>query len=146
MPEAMKYNKSPISVKEGKVFIDGVECLDSVACTIQFTPDVWSGKTLGERSNSSRWTGYNITGTITRRRSTPWLAETIAKYKKNGKTPELTIQGIMNDKGSDYYQQYGNYTVTAVGCVLTGALPLTALDSNGDVVDDAISFNAKDIV
>ena len=143
---AMKYNKSPISLKEGKVFIDGVEVLDSVACTIQFTPDVWSGKTLGEKSNSSRWTGYNITGTMTRRRSTPWLAETIAKYKKTGKTPEMTIQGVMNDKASDYYAEYGNYTVTAVGCVLTGALPLTALDSNGDVVDDAISFNAKDIV
>lgn len=143
---AMKYNKSPISLKEGKVFIDGVEVLDSVACTIQFTPDVWSGKTLGEKSNSSRWTGYNITGTLTRRRSTPWLADTIAKYKKTGKTPEMTIQGVMNDKASDYYAEYGNYTVTAVGCVLTGALPLTALDSNGDVVDDAISFNAKDIV
>jgi len=142
----MEYNKSPISLKEGKVFIDGVECLDCVSCTIQFTPDVWTGKTLGEKSNSSRWTGYTITGNITRRRSTPWLADTIAKYKQTGKTPELTIQGIMNDKGSDYYAANGNYTVTAVGCVLTGALPLTALDSNGDVVDDNIAFNAKDIV
>lgn len=146
MPNAMKYNKSPISLKEGKVFIDGVECLDSVACTIQFTPDVWSGKTLGERTNSSRWTGYNITGNITRRRSTPWLADIIAKYKTTGQTPELTIQGVMNDKNSDYYQDNGDYTVTAVGCVLTGAIPLTALDSNGDIVDDNVAFNAKDIV
>ena len=143
---AMQYNKSPISLKEGKVLIDGVEVLDAVSCTIQFTPTVWSGKTLGERTNSSRWLGYDITGTMTRRRSTPWLAETIAKYKKTGKTPEMTIQGVMNDKASDYYAAHGNYTVTAVGCVLTGALPLTALDSHGDVVDDAISFNAKDIV
>ena len=30
--------------------------------------------------------------------------------------------------------------------VLTGDIPLTALDSAGEVVDDAISFNAKDIV
>ena len=74
---AMQYNHSPISLKEGKVLIDGVECLDSVACTIQFTPDVWSGKVLGEKSNSSRWTGYTITGNITRRRSTPWLKEKI---------------------------------------------------------------------
>lgn len=143
---AMQYNKSPISLKEGKVLIDGVEVLDAVACTIQFTPTVWSGKTLGERTNSSRWLGYDITGTMTRRRSTPWLADKIAEYKKSGKTPELTIQGIMNDQNSDYYADNGAYTVTAVGCVLTGALPLTALDSNGEVVDDAISFNAKDIV
>ena len=24
----MEYNKNPISLREGKVFIDGVECLD----------------------------------------------------------------------------------------------------------------------
>lgn len=143
---AMQYNKSPISLKEGKVLIDGVEVLDAVSCTILFTPTVWSGKTLGERTNSSRWLGYDITGTMTRRRSTPWLADKIAEYKKSGKTPELTIQGIMNDQNSDYFADNGAYTVTAVGCVLTGALPLTALDSNGEVVDDAISFNAKDIV
>lgn len=38
----MEYNKNPISLREGKVFIDGVECLDSVNCTIKFTPDVWT--------------------------------------------------------------------------------------------------------
>lgn len=143
---AMQYNKSPISMKEGKVLIDGVECLDSVSCTIQFTPEVWTGKALGEKTSSSRWTGYAITGNITRRRSTPWLHEKIAEYKASGRTPELTIQGIMNDKGSDYYAEHGAYTVTAVGCVLTGALPLTALDSGGDVVNDSIAFNAKDVI
>ena len=58
----------------------------------------------------------------------------------------MTIQGIMNDENSDYYKDNGNDTVTCVGCVLTGDIPLTALDSAGEVVDDAISFNAKDIV
>lgn len=142
----MEYNKSPISLKEGKVYIDGVEILDSVVCQITFTPDVWTGKQLGERTNSSRWMGYNITGNITRRRSTNWLENKIREYKKSGKTPELTIQGIMNDENSDYYESYGTNTVTAVGCVLTGDLPLTRLDSSGEVVDDNITFNAKDIV
>ena len=36
----MNYNKSPISMREGKVFIDGVECFDGVKCNIKFTPDV----------------------------------------------------------------------------------------------------------
>lgn len=142
----MEYNKNPISLREGKVFIDGVECLDSVNCNIKFTPDVWTGKQLGERSNSSRWLGYNITGTITRRRSTNWLEEKIKEYKKTGATPELTIQGIMNDENSDYYKAHGSNTVTVVGCVLTGDLPLTALDSGGEVVDDTLNFNGKDIV
>lgn len=142
----MEYNKNPISLREGKVFIDGVEVADSVKCEIKFTPDVWSGKQLGERSNSSRWLGYNITGSITRRRSTNWLEEKIKEYRKSGATPELKIQGIMNDENSDYYAAHGTNTVTCVGCVLTGDLPLTALDSGGEVVDDVISFNAKDIV
>ena len=68
------------------------------------------------------------------------------EYKGSGKTPELTIQGVMNDQNSDYYEEFGTDTVTAVGCVLTGDLPLTRLDSNGEIVDDDISFNAKDIV
>lgn len=142
----MEYNKNPISLREGRVFIDGVEVLDSVACTIKFTPDVWTGKQLGERTNSSRWLGYNIAGSITRRRSTNWLALKIAEYRKSGATPELKIQGVMNDENSDYYAAYGTDTVTCVGCVLTGDLPLTALDSGGEVVDDVIAFNAKDIV
>lgn len=143
---SMEYNKSPISLREGKVFIDGVEVMDSVKCDIKFTPDVWKGKQLGERSNSSRWLGYNITGSITRRRSTKWLDEIIKEYIKNGATPEMTIQGIMSDENSDYYATNGSYVTTCVGCVLTGDLPLTALDSGGEVVDDAISFNAKSIV
>ena len=142
----MTYNKSPISLREGKVFIDGVECLDSIKAEIKFTPDVWTGKQLGEKTPSSRWLGYSITGNITRRRSTPWLKDIIAQYKKSGKTPEFTIQGIMNDEGSDYYEKNGSITHTCVGCVLTGDLNLINLDSNGEVVDDAISFNAKDFV
>lgn len=142
----MEYNKNPISLREGHIFIDGVECADSVKCEIKFTPDVWTGKQLGERTPSSRWLGYAITGSITRRRSNNWLREKIKEYKASGATPELTIQGIMDDANSDYYAAHGTDTVTAVGCVLTGDLPLTALDSGGDVVDDVIAFNAKDIV
>lgn len=142
----MEYNKSPISLREGKIFIDGVECVDGVKCDIKFTPTVWSGNQLGERTPSSRWLGYAITGSITRRRSTNWLQEKIKEYKASGATPELTIQGIMDDANSDYYASYGTNTVTAVGCVLTGDLPLTALDSAGEIVDDVIGFNAKDII
>ena len=141
-----EYNKSPISLREGKVFIDGLEVMDSVKCEIHFTPDVWSGKQIGEQTNSSRWLGYNIAGSITRRRSTPWIKDIIKQYISNHRTPEFKIQGIMNDANSDYYSDFGSDTVTAVGVVLTGDLPLTALDSGGDIVDDVINFSAKDIV
>lgn len=142
----MQYNKNPISMREGKVFIDGLEVLDSVKCEIKFTPDVWTGKQLGERTPSSRWLGCQITGNITRRRSTPWLREAIQRYNRTKETPEFTIQGIMNDENSTYYEGNGAETITCVGCVLTGDLNLINLDSGGDVVDDNIAFNVKDIV
>lgn len=142
----MEYNKNPISLREGKIFIDGVECLDSVKCEIKFTPDVWTGRQLGERTPSSRWLGAAITGSITRRRSTPWLRDAIKRYMNTKATPEFTIQGIMNDEHSDYYAANGSEIVTCVGCVLTGDLNLINLDSDGQVVDDVIAFNAKDLV
>jgi hypothetical protein len=141
-----EYNKSPISLREGKVFLDGIEVMDSVACTINFTPETWSGKQLGEQSNSTRWLGYAIAGSITRRRSTPWLKDLIKQYIASRRTPEFKIQGLMNDANSDYVHEFGTDTCTAVGVVLTGDLPLTRLDSGGEIVDDVINFNAKDIV
>lgn len=142
----MQYNKNPISLREGKIFIDGVEACDSVKCEIKFTPDVWTGRQLGERTPSSRWLGASISGSITRRRSTPWLKEAIQKFLNSGATPEMTIQGLMDDENSDYYADNGSIVVTCVGCVLTGDLNLVNLDSDGQVVDDTIAFNAKDIV
>ncbi len=143
----MEHNRAPISIREGKVFINGVECLDGVKAEIKYTPDVWEGRQLGDRSSSSRWLGYSVKGTITRRRSTPFLEDVIKEYQRTGQTPELTIQGIMDDTGSDYYRETGkNITCTAVGCVLTGDFSLINLDSGGDVLDDAIGFNAKDVI
>ena len=143
---AMEYNTSPISLREAKVMLDGLVVADAVKATIKFTPDVWSGKQLGERTPSSRWLGGKITGNITRRRSTPFLKEKVMEYLKSGKTPELTIQGIMNDKESDFYAAYGSDVVTVVGCVLTGDFNLSSFDSEGEVLDDVISFNGKNFV
>lgn len=142
----MKYNKAPISLREGRVAVDGLVIADCVKLTINFTPDVWTGRQLGERTRSSRWLGFSIAANMTRRRSTPFLKDVIKKYKETGETPELTIQGIMEDKASDYYKEFGKDEVTCVGCVLTGDLPLTALDSEGQIVDDQIALNVYDVL
>ena len=142
----MQYNHAPISLREGHVFLDGVEIADSITCTINFTPDVWTGRQLNELTPSSRCIGYAITGTIGRRRSTRWLEDKISEYMQTHETPEMTIQGVMDDPNSDYYKTYGASTVTCVGCVLTGDLPLTMLDSGGEVVEDSLGFNAKDVL
>lgn len=142
----LEHNKQPINIRKGKVFLDGVEVMDSVTCTINMTPDVWSGRQLGEQTPSRRWLGYDITGSITRRRSTPWLKELIKEYIQTKRTPEFTIQGYMDDENSDYFVDHGTDLITCVGAILTGDLPLTRLDSNGQIVDDVINFGAKDIV
>ena len=48
----MEYNTSPISLREAKVMLDGLVVADAVKATIKFTPDVWTGKQLGERTAS----------------------------------------------------------------------------------------------
>lgn len=141
-----KYNKAPIHVSEGKAFLDGVEVMDCVTCTITVAVQTWTGKQLGERTPSTKVTGYNPTVNITRRRNTPWLKEMFAKYIKEGKTPEFTIQGIMQDEHSDYYSEHGSDTITAVGCVPTGNLTLLNLNASEDILEDQLTFNAKDII
>ena len=36
--------KNPISLREGHAFIDGVEVMDGVKMNINFSPEVWTGR------------------------------------------------------------------------------------------------------
>ena len=72
---AMTHNRSPISVRDGKVFIDGVEVMDGATCTITITTDTWTGRFLGDRTPSTRMLGYSVKGTITRGRTTAFLKD-----------------------------------------------------------------------
>lgn len=58
----------------------------------------------------------------------------IDSYLKDGKTPELTIQGVQTDKNSDFYATNKSETVTCVGCVPTDDINLIDMDTDGDVV------------
>ena len=142
----MDVNKNHISLREGKVFIDGIEILNSVKYELIFTPDVAESKVLGERGKSRRWIGYDITGKITQYKTTPFTREVIQKYLDSGETPEFTSQGIQNDRGSDYYKKYGSDMVTCRGGVFTGDLSLINLDSEGELVQEELTFGAHDIV
>ena len=142
----LDHNRQAISLREGKVFIDGVEAMDSVTCTINIPPDTSSSRQLGDITPSTKYLGATISGSITRRRSTPWLKETMKRYLQTKRTPEFTIQGLMDDPNSDFAVNHGSDLVTCVGCVITGDVPLTRLDGNGDIVDDVVNFVAKNIV
>ena len=141
----MSENKKPLSLEEGKIFIDGVEVIDAAKLTILYQPKVWSGKMLGDKGTNRRWLGRDITGPLDEYRTTPRFNNIVAKYENDGITPELTIQGVRVDKDSDYYELSGSESVTLTGCVLTGDITLLSLDTDGEVVKDSISFGAKHI-
>lgn len=141
----MAENTKPLSLKEGHIYIDGVEVIDAAKLSIVYTPTVWSGKILGDKGTNRRWLGRDITGTIDEYRTTPRWINIVKQYESDGITPELTIQGIRTDKDSDYYETSGSESVTLTGVVLTGDINLIELDTDGDVVKDSIAFGAKNL-
>ena len=139
-------NKRRISLREGRVYLDGTEIMDAVKLEAVFTPDVNESRSLKERGVSRRWLGFDITGTITEYRTKPWIHDAVKKYMQTGVTPEFTITGVQDDKGSDYYASYGLITKTLRGVVLTGDLTLINMDAEGDVLQDEIEFGANNMV
>lgn len=147
MGDTNKVNKSPVSLREGNVFLDGDLVADACKLSMVFTPKVWEGKTLGERGTNRRWLGYDITGTLEQWKTTPMYKKKILEYINTGKTPEFKIQGISDDKNSDYYiNNGGNDVVTLIGCVLTGDIPLLELDTDGEVMKESVKFGAYNMV
>lgn len=141
-----RVNTSPLSAREGKVYLDGVLIADSCKFLVVFKPDVWSGKQLSEQGTNRRWIGYDIEVTVEEWKTTKRYRGMINEYLKSGKTPELTLQGIQEDKNSDFYAVNKAEEVTCVGCVPTGDINLIDMDTEGDVVKESIKFGAKRVV
>ncbi len=142
----MGVNKNGISLREGKIYLDGTLIADAASLTINYQPEVSQHRTLGEKGMNRRWIGRDITGSMTEWKSTNWLENKIKEYEKNGKTPEFKIQGRREDKNSDYYAKTKKAeTVTLTGVVLTGDLPLMALDTAGELVQQTVNFGAKNM-
>lgn len=142
----MGVNKNRISLREGKVFLDGLKVIDAKKLTVKFKPDVATSRSLGERGTSRRYLGYDIAIDMTKYKSNPWLKELAKKYQDSGETPEFTIQGIQDDKNSDAYSSYGSETVTCNGCVITGDISILELDTGGEYVEETVSFGAVEMV
>ena len=138
-----RVNRSPLSAREGKVYLDGILIADTCKFKVVFKPDVWSGKQLSEPGTNRRWIGYDIEVTIEEWKTTRRYRNMIDSYLKTGRTPELTIQGVQTDKNSDFYEKNKSETVTCIGCVPTGDMNLIDRDTEGDVVKESITFGAK---
>ena len=142
----LEHNRQPMSVRHGKVFMDGVAVLDSVKFSVKFTPVIWEGSQLNDLTPSTRWLGYKVTGSMTRYRTTPWVRDMVKEFIKTGRTPEFTIQGELDDPGSDYGAAHGAITVTVIGVVFTGDLNLLELDASGNEATEEVNFNAKAVI
>lgn len=138
-----RVNRSPLSAREGKVYLDGVLIADTCKFQVVFKPDVWSGKQLSEPGTNRRWIGYDIEVTIEEWKTTRRYRNMIDSYLKTGKTPELTIQGVQTDKNSNFYETNKSEKVTCIGCVPTDDINLIDMDTDGDVVKESIKFGAK---
>lgn len=145
MADVKRVNSSPLSAREGKVYIDGVLVADSCKFKVVFKPDVWSGKQLSEHGTNRRWIGYDIEVQITQWKTTRMYRTMIDKYLKDGTTPEMTIQGVQTDTNSDFYVKNKSEKVTCIGCVPTGDINLIDMDTDGDVVKEDITFGAKKV-
>ena len=141
-----RVNTSPLYAREGKVYLDGVLIADRCKFLVVFKPDVWSGKQLSEQGTNRRWIGYDVEVTVEEWKTTKRYRGMINEYLKSGKTPELTLQGIQEDKNSDFYAANKAEEVTCVGCVPTGDITLIDMDTEGDVVKESIKFGAKRVV
>lgn len=139
----MSVNKvNPILKSEGKLFIDGEEFAQAKKVLIKATITNAKSKPLGCKSQKSRTTGYDISVEIGMYKTNKFGNDIIKKYIDKGLTPELTVQALNNDKGSDFFKQFGNDVVTVTGCVPTGDITLLDLDaSSTDYVEDTITFD-----
>ncbi|MCI6698459.1 MAG: phage tail tube protein [Lachnospiraceae bacterium] len=141
----MAVNKRPLSMRDGTISIDGVEVGNASAYSVNFTPDVWSGRTLKEKGTNRRWIGFDITGSLNTWKMNNRYKEMAKNYKDSGVTPEFTITGTVDDTNSDYYDLIGDRDkLTLTGVVFTGDLPLIQLDVTSDVAAENVSFGAKD--
>jgi len=138
--------RKPMSLKEGHVYLDGEEIIDSLTCTINFSPEVAEHRRLNQQSKSRRWLGFDITGTMSQYKSTPFFKNAIKGYLNTNVTPVFAITGVQDDPASDYGESYGKDLVTLTGVVITSEIPLIQLDSDGELVTEEIDFGASDIV
>lgn len=140
-----RVNSSPLSAREGKVYLDGTLVADACKFTVTFKPDVWSGKQLGKKGTNRRWIGYDIEVVVEQWKTNNLYLQKIKEYIKSGTTPEFTIHGHQIDKNSEFYEANGNLEITCTGCVPTGDIDLISCDTDGDVVKESITFGAYDV-
>ncbi len=142
----MAIDSNRLSLREGKIYLDGEQIMENVTLEINFTPEVAESRSVGQRGKSRRWLGHDITGNMTEYKSTPWLKDAVKKYMNDGSTPKFTCVGVQNDANADYNMTYGNDVITVENMVITGDINLIELDAEGEHVISDIEFGASNVI
>ncbi len=138
---------NPMLKTEGELFINGEKFAQAKKVLIKVSLNNSTSKPLGVKTEKTRTTGYKISVEVGMYKTNKFGVSIVKNYLDKGLTPEFTIQALNNDKGSDFFKQFGNDVVTITGCVPTGDLTLLDLDSSStDYVEETINFSGYQFV
>ena len=139
----MGLNRQGTKYSGGTLFIDGIEAADCVEFYIDAIPTVEELNVIGDNTPNTRIHRMKYTGNITALRGNKVFDETISKFEKDGGTMEFDVKATLDDPHSDYS---GRKSVTAMGCVVTGAVRLMHIDANAnESLKISVPFNAKKV-
>lgn len=138
-------NVKRMSAKEGRAFRGSEEVLSMISLEAVVALETTSKRVIGQRGMTHKVIGYDVTGTITQFKSTAWIRDSIKTYVNTGVFPTFDMQAVMDDPDSDYFENNGSDRVQFIGVQLTGDLPVVSLDSDGEEIEEEVTFSAAEI-
>ena len=135
-----------MSAREGRAFVDGKQVISLLKLNAVFTPEVTKKRVVGQKGMTTKVIGYDITGSITMFKVTPWIREAIKEYLSTGVFPKMDIQAVMDDVDSDFVNDHGAQRVILKEVQIEGELPLIGIDVEGEEIVEEISFSASEVM
>ena len=136
--------RDTLSGKMGTAFItiDGKNQELFRAKKIQVDGDVQSTdmKALGTTRIQQKVTGVKQTGSGTIYYGSDLLTQMLMKYMETGEVTYFDLQVTNSDPSSTV----GTQTIAYYGCKLTGTIPLSILDTDSDLLEQAFTFSYTD--
>ena len=121
----MSENIKPLSLAEGKAYLDGEEVIDLSKMTIRFNPKVASYKVAGKKGTHRRWVGYDVTVTVEEYKTTNRYEQIVKKY-----IIDVTDENAVNSAVKQIIQKETKIdaVINCAGFGISGAVEFTSTD------------------
>lgn len=133
--------KDTVNGAEGKVFItvDGRNIEVAGMKNIQTDADIQSQdmRVIGTRKVQQKPNGAKLTGKGNIYYGTPLFTDMVLQYVNTGVMPSFDIQITNNDPTTSV----GSQSMAYYGCVLTGSIPLSILNSEESMLNYDFNFS-----